>query len=173
MPGQAQNESALMEKREQEMKEYIERFYEQEETTPSFERIMGAYSDYYNKSHSHPKVMSDVNQYAQLIENHEEMTEFEKTVQYFEFAGVFALEAQDATIGAVSGNLSNCQGNVSDISGKVKLINDEYANETYAKAGQSTYEVLASADPIIYSCFFSFFEYSGALESYVETISDG
>ena len=163
-----------MEKREQEMKEYIERFYEQEETTPSFERIMNAYTDYYNKSHSHPMVMADSSkQYATELKEHSEMTEFDKTVQYFEFAGVFALEAQDATIGAVSGNLSNCQGNVSDISGKVKLINDEYANETYAKAGQSTYEVLASADPIIYSCFFSFFEYSGALESYVETISDG
>lgn len=163
-----------MEKREKEMKEYIQRFYEQEETTPSWGRIMEAYKDYYNKSHSsHPIVMADSsNPYAHLITEYEAKTEFDKTVQWFEFAGVFALEAQDATIGAVSGNLSNCQNNVTSISGKVKLIEEEYATEKYAKAGQSTYEVLNSADPIIFSCFFSFFEYSDALSSYINTMSD-
>ena len=42
----------------------------------------------------------------------------------------------------------------------------------YSKAGQSTYEVLTSADPIIFSCFFSFFEYSEALSGYIGTMSD-
>ena len=68
-----------MERREQEMKEYIERFYEQEETTPSFERIMGAYSDYYNKSHSHPRVMGTADQlkYASEIEAYSQLSEFD------------------------------------------------------------------------------------------------
>ena len=60
LPESNQDEVALLAKREKEMQEYIERFYEQEETTPSFERILQAYSDFYNKSRkAHPIVMAD------------------------------------------------------------------------------------------------------------------
>lgn len=64
--------------------------------------------------------------YHKELAAYADMTEFERSVLYLEFAGVFALEAQDATIGAVSGNLTNCQNNVTVSQGKVKIIQGEY-----------------------------------------------
>lgn len=159
--------------REEEMKEYIQRFYDQETTTPSYDAILKAYADYYNKSRTHPMVRSDNgNPYEHLLVEYDAKSDWDKTVMWVEYGGVFVLEAQDATIGAVSGNLSDCQGNVTATSGQLKKIQDEYDTEQYAQAGYTTHGVLSTADPIIFSCFFSIFEYSDALSGYISTMSD-
>ena len=45
-------------------------------------------------------------------------------------------------------------------------IYDQYATELYAEAGYSTYGILTSVDPIIFSCYYSVFEYYIATQIY-------
>lgn len=42
----------------------------------------------------------------------------------------------------------------------------------FAEAGYSTYQILKSFDPIIFSCYYSLFEYYIALEIYKDTGKD-
>jgi hypothetical protein len=51
-------------------------------------------------------------------------------------------------------------------------IAGEYETELYAEAGYSTYEILKSVDPIIFSCYYSVFEYYIAVGMYRETSRD-
>lgn len=86
--------------------------------------------------------------------------------KYGSFAGNFFWELQAASVGKVSGNLTVCQGNLTVFYGGASVVYDEYAEQLYAQAGRSTYEILKSIDPIIFSCYFSLFEYVIAVSIY-------
>lgn len=88
---------------------------------------------------------------------------------YSSYAGNFLWELNAASVGKVSGNLSVCQGNLTVFYGGASVIYDEYAEQLYAQAGRSTYDILRSIDPIIFSCYFSLFEYVIAFTIYQET----
>ena len=47
-----------------------------------------------------------------------------------------------------------------------------YEDELFAEAGQATYVVIKSIDPIVFSCYYSAFEYWLAIQIYFATISD-
>jgi len=79
---------------------------------------------------------------------------------------------QAASVGKVSGNLTVCQGNLTVFYGGASVVYDEYAESLYAQAGRSTYEILKSIDPIIFSCYFSLFEYVIAVNIYQDTVTD-
>lgn len=72
----------------------------------------------------------------------------------------------------MSGNLTLCSGNATELVFKSIAILDEYKQELYAESGISTYKVLRSVDPIVFSCYYTAFEYYLALGLYVGTISD-
>ena len=88
---------------------------------------------------------------------------------YSSYAGNFLWELNAASVGKVSGNLTVCQGNLTVFYGGASVIYDEYAERLYAQAGRSTYDILRSIDPIIFSCYFSLFEYVIAFTIYQET----
>lgn len=78
----------------------------------------------------------------------------------------------EASVGQVSGNLTMCQSNASVLYFNSMGVKGEYEDGYYAEAGYSTYEILKSVDPIIFSCYYSLFEYYIALEIYRETGKD-
>lgn len=47
----------------------------------------------------------------------------------------------------------------------------EYKQELYSEAGISTYRVLKSIDPIVFSCYYTVFEYYLAMGLYVGTLT--
>jgi hypothetical protein len=69
--------------------------------------------------------------------------------------------------------LSICTGNATVFYNKTMGVVAEYQREYYGQAGKSTYRILKSIDPIIYSCYFTLFEYFLALTIYGQTVSDG
>jgi hypothetical protein len=72
----------------------------------------------------------------------------------------------------VSGNLSLCSGNGTVIYNKSLGVVDEYSNAQYGLAGNSTYNILKSVDPFIFSCYYTTFEYAIAIELYTQTAYD-
>ena len=68
--------------------------------------------------------------------------------------------------------MSLCSGNSSIFYNKTLGVVAEYEREYYGEAGKSTYRILKSIDPIIYSCYFTLFEYYVALSLYGRTASD-
>jgi len=85
---------------------------------------------------------------------------------------VFIFNANYASVGQVSGNISLCQSNVTVLYNGSMGVVGEYKDEYYAEAGRSTYDILKSIDPILTSCYFSVFEYYIAIGEYKETASD-
>jgi len=64
-----------------------------------------------------------------------------------------------ASVGQISGNFTVCQGNLSVLYNSSTTIYGEYRDLYFAEAGYSTYDILQSVDPIIFSCYYSLFEY--------------
>lgn len=77
-----------------------------------------------------------------------------------------------ASVGMVSGNLSLCTGNSTVLYDKSLLIKSQYENALYTDAGFSTYRILQSIDPIVFSCYFTTLETYLAYGLYIETMSD-
>jgi hypothetical protein len=91
---------------------------------------------------------------------------------YFEFAWEFLWALNEASIGQVAGNLTLCTGNATTLYNRTQEIGGMYESILLAEGGQATYEVLKSVDPIVYSCYFSGFEYWVAIQIYFATTSD-
>mmetsp|Transcript_21876 Transcript_21876/g.33925 ORF Transcript_21876/g.33925 Transcript_21876/m.33925 type:complete len:198 (+) Transcript_21876:1156-1749(+) len=77
-----------------------------------------------------------------------------------------------SSVGQVSGNLSLCTGNGTIIYNKTLGVVNEYQIAEYGLAGTSTYNILKSIDPLLFSCYYSLFEYYIALELYGKTATD-
>ena len=77
-----------------------------------------------------------------------------------------------ASVGQISGNFTVCQGNLSVLYNSSTTIYGEYRDLYFAEAGYSTYDILQSVDPIIFSCYYSLFEYFIAVQIYQETGKD-
>lgn len=92
--------------------------------------------------------------------------------QYSELGTAFIWNLNAASVGQISGNFSICQGNLSVFYNSSTIVYEEYADQYYAEAGYSTYYILQSVDPIIFSCYYSLFEYYIALQIYQETGKD-
>jgi hypothetical protein len=93
-------------------------------------------------------------------------------VQYSEITTAFFWNMNAASVGQVSGNLTVCQGNLTVLYNSSMTIYSEYRDFYFAEAGYSTYNILKSVDPIIFSCYYSLFEYYIALQIYSETGKD-
>ena len=52
------------------------------------------------------------------------------------------------------------------------VVIEEYKGEYYAEAGYSTYYILQSVDPVIFSCYYTLFEYWIAMQIYGNTGKD-
>ena len=52
------------------------------------------------------------------------------------------------------------------------MIDAHYKNYMFAEAGTSTYFVLKTIDPLVFSCYFAVFEYSDSLDLYRQTLKD-
>lgn len=106
----------------------------------------------------------------------DERSMFEKYFGYFkrysEISTAFLWNMNAASVGKVSGNLTVCQGNLTVLYNNSMTIYGEYRDFYFAEAGYSTYEILKSVDPIIFSCYYSLFEYYIALQIYGETGKD-
>ena len=88
---------------------------------------------------------------------------------YTTFGFVFLFNANQASVGQISGNISLCQSNITVLYNASSGVVGEYEDEYYAEAGRSTYDILKSIDPILTSCYFSIFEYYVAIEEYKAT----
>jgi hypothetical protein len=88
---------------------------------------------------------------------------FAKYWGYFDTYGsigsAFIWNMNAASVGQVSGNLTVCQGNLTILYNNSVSIYGEYEDFYFAEAGYSTYDILKSVDPIIFSCYYSLFEY--------------
>jgi hypothetical protein len=91
---------------------------------------------------------------------------------YSEITSVFLWNLNSASVGQISGNLTRCQGNLTILYNNSKNIYGEYQDEYFAEAGYSTYDILKSVDPIIFSCYYSLFEYYIAMSIYQRTGKD-
>ena len=90
---------------------------------------------------------------------------------FTKFAFVFLFNANQASVGQIAGNITQCQSNITVFYNASTGVVGEYQDEYYAEAGRSTYEILKSIDPILTSCYFSIFEYYVAIEEYKATAS--
>jgi len=102
-----------------------------------------------------------------------ELPVFDQISLISDYASTFAWYSQLSSVGQVSGNLSLCSGNATIFYNKTEGVLAEYERQYYGEAGKSTYKILKSIDPIIYSCYFTVFEYYIALSIYGQTLSDG
>jgi len=91
---------------------------------------------------------------------------------YTRFGVVAIWSAQKASIGEVSGNLTICTGNLTLLLDKSLEIWGLYEEYEFAEAVMATYKILKSIDPIVFSCYFSSFEYYMALTLYMQTVQD-
>lgn len=92
--------------------------------------------------------------------------------QYSEMGTAFFWNLNAASVGQISGNFSICQGNLSVLYNSTTTVYEQYADLYFAEAGYSTYEILVSVDPIIFSCYYSLFEYWVAIQIYGSTGMD-
>ena len=76
-----------------------------------------------------------------------------------------------ASIGAVSENLNSCSSNLTSFVQEWRAAGLQKTDGNLTQYGYSTHSMIVSIDPIIFSCFFTLFEYSDALQIYVETIT--
>jgi hypothetical protein len=65
-----------------------------------------------------------------------------------------------------------CYGNITILMDKTLAIFDLYGQMLFEDGVLSTYKVLKSVDPIIFSCYFSLFEYYTGMNLYVSTLTD-
>jgi hypothetical protein len=93
--------------------------------------------------------------------------------EYSDYVGTFLWYTQLSSVGQVAGNLSLCSGNATIFYNKTLGVAAEYQREYYGEAGRSTYRILKSIDPIIYSCYFTLFEYYVAMVLYSRTARSG
>lgn len=91
---------------------------------------------------------------------------------YLTYAWEFVWAANQASIGEVAGNLTLCTGNATQLYNRSQEIQGLYEDELFAEGGQATYIILKSIDPIVFSCYYSGFEYWIAIQIYFATISD-
>jgi len=112
--------------------------------------------------------MSDISIPRPIVMQEEESKGFEMSSlgKYADYSITFLWYTQLSSVGQVSGNLSLCTGNGTVIYNKTLGVVDEYKNQEYGLAGNSTYNILKSVDPLIFSCYYSAFEYAIALELY-------
>jgi len=76
-----------------------------------------------------------------------------------------------ASIGAVSENLNSCSSNLTSFAAEWTAAGAQMTDGNLTQYGYSTHAMIKSIDPIIFSCFFTLFEYSDALQIYVETLT--
>lgn len=77
-----------------------------------------------------------------------------------------------ASVGQVSGNMSICEANTTTFINQSMSIEGLYQEEEIAEAGIATYKILKSVDGILFSCYYTTFEYYLALGLYIETLTD-
>lgn len=90
--------------------------------------------------------------------------------KYTKFGVVAIWSAQTASIGKIAGNLTVCTGNLTLLLDKSLGVWGMYERYEFAEAVMATYNILKAIDPIVFSCYFSSFEYYMALTTYSLTI---
>lgn len=68
--------------------------------------------------------------------------------------------------------MSICESNTTTFINKSMSIEGLYIDEEYAEAGLATYQILKSVDGILFSCYYTTFEYYLALGLYIDTLTD-
>ena len=101
-----------------------------------------------------------------------ELNGFQLFEKYSWYSIQFIWAANLASIGQVSGNMSICEANTTTFINKSMSIEGLYIEEEYAEAGLATYQILKSIDGILFSCYYTTFEYYLALGLYVDTLTD-
>ena len=75
----------------------------------------------------------------------------------------FLVEAQSASIGQVSENLTECTAASQSLFTDYRLSREQSRNGQHTLSAYSLNTVIQSIDPVVFSCFFTLFEYSDAM----------
>ena len=84
----------------------------------------------------------------------------------------FVVNAQDASIGQVAKNLTVCSSSFGTMASQYGESVQQRRAGQYTLSAYSLNDVLRNIDPIVFSCFFTVFEYSDALSVYVGTLTN-
>ena len=100
------------------------------------------------------------------MENETADNGFGKATRYTRLGIVAFWSSQKASVGKTAKNLTICTGNVTILIDKSLAVWGLIQNYEFAEAVLSTYKILKSIDPIVFSCYFTTVEYYLALTTY-------